>query len=151
VGLEWGPLSLLSTIKELLERKSSGSRSRKPRLRLLGICCTDYATPLYPQNLALTSATSRSCSVGVVHSRTKSTEFSVLLPFPNILTVTHFKIICLLFLCADFDLHFDGETATYTYLSYVYFYTNLLTSISYSFCVFYIVSILSPSRFTSSA
>jgi hypothetical protein len=25
VGLEWGPLSLVSTIEELLERKSSGS------------------------------------------------------------------------------------------------------------------------------
>jgi hypothetical protein len=25
MGLEWGPLSLVSTIEELLERKSSGS------------------------------------------------------------------------------------------------------------------------------
>jgi hypothetical protein len=31
---ERGPLSLVSTIEELLERNSSGSNSRKPRLRL---------------------------------------------------------------------------------------------------------------------
>jgi hypothetical protein len=84
VGLERGPLSLLSTIEEFLERKSNGSRSRKPRLRSLGIRHTAYATPLYPQNLALTSATSGSCSAGIVHSWTKATEFSVSLSFPNI-------------------------------------------------------------------
>jgi hypothetical protein len=33
VGLEQGPLSLVSTTEELLERKSSGLRSRKPRIR----------------------------------------------------------------------------------------------------------------------
>jgi hypothetical protein len=34
VGLERGPLSLASGIEELLGRKSSGSRSRNPRIRL---------------------------------------------------------------------------------------------------------------------
>jgi hypothetical protein len=68
VGLERGPLSLVSTIEELLGRESSGSGlenrdygrrdpSRWPR----GI--------LYPQNLALTSPT-----IGC-HSRTRTTEF----------------------------------------------------------------------------
>jgi hypothetical protein len=33
VDLERGPLSLLSTIEELLERKNSGSGLEKPRLR----------------------------------------------------------------------------------------------------------------------
>jgi hypothetical protein len=72
-GLERGPLSLVSTTEELLERKSSGSGlesreygskdpSRWPR-------CT-----LYPQNLALTSPTSGGRSVGIVRSRTQATE-----------------------------------------------------------------------------
>jgi hypothetical protein len=60
VGLERGPLSLMSTIEELLERKSSSSKSRKPRLRPYDIRC---ATGLYPQKLALTSSTSGDRSV----------------------------------------------------------------------------------------
>jgi hypothetical protein len=54
VGLEQGPLSLMRIIEELLEWKSSGSGSRKPRLRPWGplrwLCDT-----LYQLKLALTS------------------------------------------------------------------------------------------------
>jgi hypothetical protein len=57
--------------------KSSGFRFRKPRLMAVGIRCADQATPLYPQKLALTSPTSGRHSVGVVHLRTKATEFSL--------------------------------------------------------------------------
>jgi hypothetical protein len=75
VGLERGPLSLVSAIEELLERKSSGSGlenreyghrdpSRWPR----GIH--------YPQKLAITSPTSGGRSVGIVRSRTQTMEFS---------------------------------------------------------------------------
>jgi hypothetical protein len=75
VGLERGPLSLVSTTEELLERKSSGSGleireygrrdpSRRPRGNL------------YPQKLALTSPTSGCYSAGIVRSRTQATEFS---------------------------------------------------------------------------
>jgi hypothetical protein len=74
VGLQWGPLSLVSTIEELLERKCSdfgleiryGRRdpSRWPH------------NTLYPHMLALTSPTSGGLSVGIVHSRTQATEFS---------------------------------------------------------------------------
>jgi hypothetical protein len=82
VGLEREPLSLVSTIEELLGGKSSGSGlesrenghrdpSRWPR------------GTLYPQNLALTSPTSGGRSVGIVRSRTQATEFSlVFLPNP---------------------------------------------------------------------
>jgi hypothetical protein len=49
-------------------------RSRKPRLRSQGICRADYATPLYAQKLALTSPTSGSHSVSIVHSRSQATD-----------------------------------------------------------------------------
>ena len=39
--------------------------------------CADHVTPLYPQKLALTSPTGGGRSVGIVRSRTKATEFSL--------------------------------------------------------------------------
>jgi hypothetical protein len=76
VGLERGPLSLVSTTKELLGRKCSGSSleirdygrrdpSRWPR------------GTLYPQKLALTFSASGSRPVGIVRSWTKAKEFSL--------------------------------------------------------------------------
>jgi hypothetical protein len=70
VCLERGPLGLVSTIEELLERKSSGS----------GVTAENTAVGIrgtfYPQKLALTSPTSVCRSVGIVRSRTEATEFS---------------------------------------------------------------------------
>jgi hypothetical protein len=74
VGLERGPLSLVSTIEELLERESRGSgpenreygRSDSSR-RLRGT--------LNPQKLALTPPTSGGRSLGIVRSHTQATEF----------------------------------------------------------------------------
>jgi hypothetical protein len=74
VDLEWGPLSLVSTIEELLERKGSGC----------GLENREYARvdplrwprdTLYPQKLELTSQTRGIRSVGIVRSQTKATEF----------------------------------------------------------------------------
>jgi hypothetical protein len=74
VGLERGPLSLISTIEELLERIRSGS----------GLESRDYSHrdlsrwprgTLYPLNLALTSPTSGGRPVGIVRSQTQATEF----------------------------------------------------------------------------
>jgi hypothetical protein len=74
VGLERGPLSLVSTTEELLGRNSSCS----------GIEIRDYGRrdlsrwprgTLYPQKMALTSETSSGRSVGIVRSRTQATEF----------------------------------------------------------------------------
>jgi hypothetical protein len=76
VGLEWGPLSLVSTIEKLLVRKSSGSglenreynrrdQSRGPR------------DTLYPQKFALTSPTSGGHPGGIVRSRTQAMGVSL--------------------------------------------------------------------------
>jgi hypothetical protein len=73
VGQERGPLSLLSTTEELLERKSSGS----------GLEIREYGRrdpsrwprdTLYPQILALTLPTSGGRSVGITRSWTEATE-----------------------------------------------------------------------------
>jgi hypothetical protein len=72
----WGPLSLVSTIEELLGRKCSDSRvenrdfgrrdpSSWPR------------TPFYPQKLSLTSPARGGPSVGTVPSRTQATELKI--------------------------------------------------------------------------
>jgi hypothetical protein len=74
VGLEWGPLSLVSTKEVLFERKSSGSslESREHR----DPSCWPHGT-LYSPKLTLTSLTSGGCSVSIVCSRTQTTEFSL--------------------------------------------------------------------------
>ena len=59
-----------------MNEKSSGSRSRKQKLTVVGSRCADHVTPLYPQKLALTSPTGGGRSVGIVRVRTKATEFS---------------------------------------------------------------------------
>jgi hypothetical protein len=74
VGLERGPLSLVSTIEERLGRNSSSSGlqnreyGRGDPLRWL-------RDTLYPQKLALTSPICGGRSVGIVYLRTKTTEF----------------------------------------------------------------------------
>jgi hypothetical protein len=74
VGLERGPLSLVSTIEELLGSESSGSGLEN---RQYG--CRDplhwSRDTLYPQKLALSSPSSGGRLVGIVRSRTKDTEF----------------------------------------------------------------------------
>jgi hypothetical protein len=67
VGLERGPLSLESTIEELLGRNSSDS-GLENREYGLGICCVDRATPSIRKSWP---------SFGIVCSRTKTTEFVV--------------------------------------------------------------------------
>jgi hypothetical protein len=76
VGLERGPLSLVNTIEELLDRKSSGS----------GLESREYGRrdpsrwprgTLYPQKLALTSPTSGGRPAGIVRSQAEATEFSL--------------------------------------------------------------------------
>jgi hypothetical protein len=74
VDPERGPLSLVSTIEELLDRKSSGSGLENRDYGRRRSARADYATHLYPQKLALTSPTRDGHSVRIVHSRTQATE-----------------------------------------------------------------------------
>jgi hypothetical protein len=76
VGLEWVPLSLVSTTEKLLEKKIAAP-VQKTEITAIGTRHADHATTLYPQNLALTSPTSGGRSVDILHSLTKATEFVV--------------------------------------------------------------------------
>jgi hypothetical protein len=75
VGLERGPLSLVSTTEELLGRKSSGS-CLETENTAVGICHADHVAPSIPQKLAITSPTSGGRSVGIDLSRNQTMEFS---------------------------------------------------------------------------
>jgi hypothetical protein len=73
VDLERGPLSIVSTTEELLERKSSGSGLENREYGLRDPSCWPRGT-LYPQKLAITPLTSGGGSVGIIRSRTQTTE-----------------------------------------------------------------------------
>jgi hypothetical protein len=74
VGLERGPIILVRTTEELLERKSSDSGPESLEYSH-GDSSSSSRGTLHPQNLAVTSPTSGGRSVGIVRSRTKATEF----------------------------------------------------------------------------
>jgi hypothetical protein len=78
MGLEWGPLSLVSTIEELLGRNSSGSGLENRQYSCGDLLCWPRNT-LYPQKLALTSPTSGGRSVGIICLGTKVMEFFFLI------------------------------------------------------------------------
>ena len=60
----------------------------------MGTRCVDHVTPLYPQKLALISPTGGGHSVGIVRSRTKATEFSLVYIYIYIYIVRVF--VCVL-------------------------------------------------------
>jgi hypothetical protein len=72
LGLERGPLSLVNTTEELLERKSRGSGLEN---RDYGLRGSVVLTMRHPSIRRVTSTTSGGRSVGIVRSRTKATEF----------------------------------------------------------------------------
>jgi hypothetical protein len=74
VGMERGPLSLMSTTDELLGRNNSGS-GLENREYGRGDPLRWPRDTLYPQKLTISSPTSGGRSVGIVRLRTKATEF----------------------------------------------------------------------------
>jgi hypothetical protein len=74
VGLERGPLSLVSATEELFERKVAAP-IQKTEITAVGDPLRWPHDTFYPQNLALTWPTSGGRSVGIVRSRTRATEF----------------------------------------------------------------------------
>jgi hypothetical protein len=73
VGLERGPLSLVGTTEEVLERKSSGFGRDNRHYGRRDLLCSPRDI-LYPQKLVLTSPTSSDRSVGIIRSRTQATK-----------------------------------------------------------------------------
>jgi hypothetical protein len=80
VGLEQGPLTLMSTIEELLGRNSSGSGLENREYGRGDPLCRPRDT-LYLQKLAPSSPTSGRRLVSIVHLRTKAKEFVVFVEF----------------------------------------------------------------------
>jgi hypothetical protein len=80
VGLERGPLSLGSTIEELLGRKSSGPGLQNRECGRRDPSCWPRATR---KNSSLISSISGGRSVGIVRSRTQATEFVFCLFIPE--------------------------------------------------------------------
>jgi hypothetical protein len=110
VGLEWGPLSLVSTTEELLGRKSSGYG-----LEIREYCRRDPPRwprdTLYPQKLTLTSSISLCHSDGVVRSRNQATELLLLLLLLLLLFRVHIYeyFVMLLLVCMNEDNLFFSE------------------------------------------
>jgi hypothetical protein len=74
VDLERSLFSLVSTIEELLGKKNNGSGLERREYGSRNPSRWPRGT-LYPQKLALTSPTSGGHSVGILRSRTHTTEF----------------------------------------------------------------------------
>jgi hypothetical protein len=74
VGLERGPLSLVSTTEELLDRKVAAPVYETENTAV-GIRHADHVAPSIRNKLAITSPTSGGRSVGIVRSRTQTMEF----------------------------------------------------------------------------
>jgi hypothetical protein len=80
VDMERGALSLLSATEELLDRKVAAPGLENREYGRRDPSCWPRDT-LYPQKLALPSPTSGGRSVGIVRSRTQTTEFVCLFLF----------------------------------------------------------------------
>jgi hypothetical protein len=107
VGLERGPLSLVSTTEELLERNSSGSGPENREQGRSDPSPWPRGT-VYRQKLALASPTSGGRSIDIVRSRIEATEF-----------FWHFYWV--------FRLEFSTQYSAFQCLPYVQFFSFSLT------------------------
>jgi hypothetical protein len=78
VGLERGPLSLVSTTEELLDRKVAAP-VYKAENTAVGIRQADHVALSIRKKLAIASPTTGGRSVGIVCSRPQTMEFSLVL------------------------------------------------------------------------
>jgi hypothetical protein len=98
VGLERGPLSLVSITEELLDRKSRGSGSRKTEINGRGDPLRWPRDTLYQLKLALTSPTSGGRSVYIVRLRNEAKVVCTV-----IVTVSNptMNVVCLNYLVSE--------------------------------------------------
>jgi hypothetical protein len=75
VGMERGPLSLVCTMVELLDRKVAAPVN-KTENTAVGMRYADHVAPSIHKKLAITSPTSGGHSVGLVRSRTLTVVFN---------------------------------------------------------------------------
>jgi hypothetical protein len=75
MGLERGPLSLVSTTEELLDRKVAAPVQKTENTAVV-IRHADHVAPSMRKKLSITSPTSGGRSVGIVRSQTQTMEFS---------------------------------------------------------------------------
>jgi hypothetical protein len=80
VCLERGPLSLVNTTEQLLDRIVAAP-VEKTENTAVGIRFADHVAPSIRKKLAITSPTSGGRSVGIVRSRTQTMEFFVFFCF----------------------------------------------------------------------
>jgi hypothetical protein len=71
VGLERGPLSLVSTTEELLDRKVAASAEKTA----VGISHADHVAPFIRKSWQALRRQAAGRSVGIVRSRTQTMEF----------------------------------------------------------------------------
>jgi hypothetical protein len=90
VNLEQGPLSLVITTEELLDRKVAAP-VYKTENTAVGTRHADHVAPSIRQKLAITSPTSGCRSVGIVRSRTQTMDFF----FMFVKQVNNFLCCCL--------------------------------------------------------
>jgi hypothetical protein len=74
VGLEWGPLSIMRIIEELLER-TVAAPVYKTEIKGCDVSLRWPRDTFYPLKMALTSPTSGGRSVGIVRWRTEPPGF----------------------------------------------------------------------------
>jgi hypothetical protein len=103
VGLERGPLSLVSTTEELLDRKVAAPVYNTVNT-VIGIRHADHVAPSISKKLAITSSTGGGRSVGIVRSRTQTMEFFFIYKF-GFRTVNTVQIIQL---CCTELVSFQG-------------------------------------------
>jgi hypothetical protein len=95
VGLERGPLSLVSTTEELLDRKVT-ALVYKTENTAVRIRHAHHVVPSIRKKLEITSPTSGGRSVGIVRSRTQTMEFSlVFIIVRTVGTLTPFQFLIL--------------------------------------------------------